>query len=40
MAWWVSGVKSDAGKGRVVPIHSLIEGFVKRRLEEGGEYLI
>jgi integrase len=34
------GVKTDAGKDRVVPIHSLIKGLVKRRLDEGGEYLV
>lgn len=33
------GVKSKAGKDRIVPIHSLIFDTVKRRVEEGNEYL-
>jgi integrase len=33
------GVKSDAGKNRIVPIHSKIIELVKKRVEEGNEYL-
>jgi integrase len=33
------GVKTKAGKDRVVPIHSLIAEIVRRRVSEGGEYL-
>lgn len=33
------GVKTKAGKGRVVPIHSKVFEFVKRRYDEGNEYL-
>lgn len=33
------GVKTKSGKGRVVPIHSKVFEFVKRRYDEGGEYL-
>lgn len=33
------GTKTKAGKGRIVPIHSLIRLFVERRMDEGGEYL-
>lgn len=33
------GVKSKAGKDRIVPIHSLILDMVKRRVQEGNEYL-
>ena len=34
------GLKTDAGKNRVVPIHTLIRPLVKARLEEGSEFLI
>jgi integrase len=34
------GVKTKAGKGRIVPIHSKIAEIVKRRYNEGGEYLL
>lgn len=33
------GVKSAAGKNRIVPIHSLIVEMVERRVNEGNEYL-
>lgn len=33
------GVKTKAGKNRVVPIHSKVFEFVKRRYDEGNEYL-
>ena len=33
------GVKTMAGKNRLVPIHSKIAGFVRRRVSEGGQYL-
>jgi integrase len=33
------GVKTKAGKGRVVPIHSKIFEFIRRRYDEGHEYL-
>jgi integrase len=33
------GTKTRAGKDRLVPIHSLIESFVRKRVKEGGEYL-
>lgn len=33
------GVKSKAGKGRIVPIHSKIAEIVKNRYDDGGEYL-
>ena len=34
------GLKSRAGKGRIVPIHSKIFEIVKRRAAEGNEYLL
>lgn len=34
------GTKTQAGKNRLVPIHSLIRPMVERRIAEGGEYLI
>lgn len=34
------GIKTKAGKGRVVPIHSLIRPFVEARMETPGDYLI
>lgn len=33
------GIKSRAGKGRIVPVHSKIKPFVQRRVEEGNQYL-
>lgn len=33
------GVKSKAGKDRIVPIHSLIYDLVNCRVQEGNEYL-
>ena len=33
------GVKSSAGKNRIIPIHSKIFELVKKRVEEGNEYL-
>ena len=33
------GVKTRSGKGRIVPIHSKIFSMVKRRYDEGNEYL-
>jgi integrase len=33
------GVKSRNGKGRVVPIHSKVFELVKRRYDEGGDYV-
>ena len=37
---FTGGTKTKAGKGRVVPIHSKIFPLVKKRYEEGNEYLI
>lgn len=34
------GIKTKAGKNRIVPIHSLIRPLVQRRIEQGNEYLI
>lgn len=34
------GVKTKAGKQRVVPIHSLIRPYIEQRMAEPGEYLI
>jgi integrase len=34
------GVKTRAGRGRIVPIHSKIYPFVKERYDFGGDYLI
>ena len=34
------GVKTKAGKQRVVPIHSLIRPYIEQRMTEPGEYLI
>lgn len=34
------GVKTKAGKGRIVPIHSRIYPFIERRLQENGDYLL
>lgn len=40
---FTGGLKTEAGKNRIVPIHSCIQGFVKARYEEsvkyGSEYL-
>jgi integrase len=33
------GIKTKAGKNRIVPIHSRILGFVQKRISDGGEYL-
>ena len=33
------GTKTRAGKDRLVPIHSQIEPFIRKHIEEGGEYL-
>jgi integrase len=33
------GTKTEAGKNRIVPIHSRIEPFIRARYELGGEYL-
>lgn len=37
--YFQGGVKSAAGKGRIVPIHPRIEPLVKTRLEQGDSYL-
>lgn len=37
--YFKSGVKSAAGKGRIVPIHPRIEPFVKSMVERGDTYL-
>ena len=37
---FTGGTKTKAGKGRIVPIHSKIYPLVKRRYDEGNEYLI
>ena len=34
------GIKTDAGKNRIIPINKKILPFIKNRLEEGHEYLI
>lgn len=34
------GIKTDAGKNRVIPIHSKIQPFIESWLKEEGEYLI
>ncbi|MDR1409986.1 MAG: tyrosine-type recombinase/integrase [Oscillospiraceae bacterium] len=36
----LGGVKTSAGKNRIVPIHSLIRPFIKARLAEDGAYLL
>lgn len=33
------GIKTKAGKGRIVPIHSKIRPFIEQRMTEPGEYL-
>jgi integrase len=38
--WFKGGLKTRAGKERVVPIHSLILEIVTRRAQEGNRYLI
>lgn len=38
--WFKGGLKTKAGKDRVVPIHPLIFDFVKKRVEEGNRYLL
>ena len=35
----VGGVKTAAGKGRVVPVHPRISGLLQKRLAEGHEYI-
>jgi len=37
--YFQNGVKSAAGRGRIVPIHPRIEPFVKARIEQGNPYL-
>lgn len=34
------GIKTNSGKNRIVPIHSLIRPFIEKRLEDGGPKLI
>ena len=34
------GVKTQSGKNRIVPIHSKISDIIKRRYDEGNEYLL
>lgn len=36
----VGGVKTDAGKDRIVPIHQKIKPYIEKRLAEGNDYLI
>lgn len=38
--YFQNGVKSAAGKGRIVPIHPRIEPFVKAMVDQGNTYLI
>lgn len=38
--WFKGGLKTKAGKDRIVPIHSLIFDFVKKRVEEGNKHLL
>ena len=38
--WFQGGLKTKAGKDRIVPIHSLIFDIIKKRAEEGNKYLI
>jgi integrase len=38
--YFKGGVKTKAGKNRIVPIHSLIRPMVEKRVNEGNEYLI
>jgi len=33
------GKKTEAGKNRLIPMHSKIDGIIRRRVSEGGEYL-
>lgn len=33
------GMKTAAGKNRIVPVHEKIKGLVKRAMDDGGEYL-
>ena len=33
------GIKTKSGKGRIVPIHNKLLPFIKKRVEEGNEYL-
>ena len=36
---FLGGIKTKAGKGRIVPIHSLIYDIVKNRMNQGHDYL-
>lgn len=36
----LGGIKTKAGKGRIVPIHSLIREFIEQRMNQPGDYLI
>lgn len=38
--YFQGGIKSKAGKGRIVPIHSRIYPFIEQRLQQGGVYLL
>jgi site-specific recombinase XerD len=38
--WFKGGLKTKAGKDRIVPIHSLIFDIVKKRVDEGNKYLL
>ncbi|MDR2044858.1 MAG: tyrosine-type recombinase/integrase [Clostridium sp.] len=38
--WIKGGLKTKAGRDRVVPIHSLILDIVKKRVREGSKYLV
>jgi hypothetical protein len=38
--WYKGGLKTRAGRNRVVPIHDLVYGFVAGRVAEGGGHLI
>lgn len=38
--YMIGGLKSDAGKNRVIPIHKDIEPLIRARMEAGGKYLI
>lgn len=37
--YFQGGIKSASGKGRIVPIHSRIEPFVKALVDQGNTYL-
>jgi len=38
--YFQNGIKTAAGKGRIIPIHPRIQPFVKELVEQGNEYLI